>query len=94
MTNDAEAPTDGEERHPRPSFQIQIDRVHYTVHQDDLTGEQLRHVPPVPIPADRDLYEVRPGEDDRLIGDADVVEIRDGLRFFTAPRHINPGSRG
>jgi Multiubiquitin len=93
MTDDAGASAVQAERHHETSFQIQIDRVHYTVHQETMTGEQLRHVPPVPIPADRDLYEVRPGEQDRLIGDADTVEIRDGLRFFTAPHHINPGNK-
>lgn len=76
-----------------PEFRIQIDRVHYTVHQKEMTGEQLRHVPPTPIPQDRDLYEVRPGDQDRLIGNDEIVHIRDGLRFFTAPHHINPGCR-
>jgi Multiubiquitin len=89
MTDTAPAPA--EERH-EPTFRIQIDRVHYTVHQEHMTGEQLRHVPPTPIPQDRDLYEVRPGEQDRLIGNSEEVRIRDGLRFFTAPHHINPGS--
>jgi len=77
--------------HDKPKFQIQIDRVHYTVHEEEMTGAQLRLVPPPGIPADRDLWEVRPGEDDRPIAVTDVVKIRDGLRFFTAPRHINPG---
>jgi hypothetical protein len=72
-------------------FNIQIDRVHYEVSAHQMTGAQVRHVPPTPIPETRDLYEVRPGEQDRLIGDTDVVEIRNGLRFFTAPHHINPG---
>ena len=72
-------------------FKIQIDRVHYDVSTREMTGEQLRHVPPTPIPETRDLYEVRPGEQDRFIGDKDDVEIRNGLRFFTAPHHINPG---
>lgn len=75
-----------------PDFRIQIDRTHYTVHQREMTGSELRRVPNPPIPADRDLYEVRPGQPDRLIEDNTVVEIRDGLRFFTAPHHINPGS--
>lgn len=73
-------------------FHIQIDRVHYIVHEHEMTGEQLRRVPPIPIPEDRDLYEVRPGEPDRLIENHTKIEIRDGLRFFTAPRHINPGN--
>lgn len=81
------------EKHHKPEFRIQIDRVHYEVHEERMTGEQLRHVPLAPIPQDRDLYEVRPGEQDRLIGDSEEVRIRDGLRFFTAPHHINPGSQ-
>jgi hypothetical protein len=76
----------------KPEFHIQIDRVHYTVHEHEMSGEQLRRVPPTTIPEDRDLYEVRPGEPDRLIENHTKVEIRDGLRFFTAPRHINPGN--
>jgi hypothetical protein len=83
------APTEDHE----PDFRIQIDRTHYTVHQRQMTGTEIRRVPAPPIPPDRDLYEVRPGERDRLIEDSTVVEIRDGLRFFTAPRHINPGNR-
>ena len=78
---------------PERHFNIQIDREHYKVEQIELTGAELRQVPPTPIPPDRDLYEVRPGEDDLLIGDSDVVRMRDGLRFFTAPGQINPGNR-
>jgi hypothetical protein len=73
-------------------FHIQIDRVHYTVTQRQMTGQQLRHVPPTPIGPDRDLFEVVPGGPDRKIADNDVVEIRDGERFLTAPAQINPGS--
>jgi Multiubiquitin len=72
-------------------FEIQIDRVRYTVTQHVMTGAQLRALPNPPVPADRDLYEVRPGGDDLLIGDDQKVEMRDGLRFFTAPGRINPG---
>ncbi|MFO0973755.1 MAG: multiubiquitin domain-containing protein [Phycisphaerae bacterium] len=78
--------------HPHEhEFHIQIDRVHYTVKKEKMTGLELRHVPPTPIGPDRDLFEVVPGGTDRKIGDTDVVEIRDGKRFFTAPAQINPG---
>lgn len=70
---------------------IQIDREHYKVHEAQMTGAGLRLVPPTAIPADRDLFEVVPGHPDRKIEDGDVVEIRNGLRFFTAPGTINPG---
>ncbi len=73
-------------------FEIQIDRARYTVDQPEMTGAQLRSVPPTPIGPDRDLFEVVPGKPDRKIADSDVVEMKSGLRFFTAPAHINPGS--
>ena len=79
------------EKPPKEDFQIQIDRVHYTVHQSQMTGADLRRVPPSPIGPDRDLFEVVPGHPDRKIGDADSVDIRNGKRFFTAPSTINPG---
>jgi Multiubiquitin len=83
---------DEKEQHPQHEFHIQIDRVHYTVTQHFMTGEQLRHVPPTPIGPDRDLFEVVPGGTDRKIADNEEVEIRDGKRFFTAPAQINPGA--
>ena len=82
-----------DQAHSKPphEFHIQIDRVHFTLQKAQMTGAELRHVPPTPIGPDRDLFEVVPGHPDRQIGDEDVVEIRDGKRFFTAPSHINPG---
>jgi len=76
--------------HPKV-FHIQIDREHYEVADEQMTGAQLRQVPSPPIPPDRDLYQVVPGHPDLKIEDQDVVEIRNGLRFFTAPGTINPG---
>ena len=73
-------------------FQIQIDRIHYTVTKPEMTGAELRHVPPTPIGPDRDLFEVIPGGPDRKLSDADVVQIHNGKRFFTAPAQINPGA--
>ena len=72
-------------------IEIQIDRIHYKVDATSMTGTQLREVPPAPIPLDRDLFLVVPGGADQKIGDADVVELRNGARFFTAPGQINPG---
>ena len=75
-------------------FKIQIDRVHYTVTMRFMTGQQLRQVPSPPVGPDRDLFEVVPGGSDLKMGNDQVVEIRNGLRFFTAPAQINPGVRG
>ena len=76
---------------PKQVFRIQIDRVHYEVTQREMTGLQLRSVPKPPIGPDRDLFEVVPGHTDRKIADDEIVEIRDGERFFSAPAQINPG---
>ncbi len=78
--------------HEPEKFEIQIDRAHYTVHKKEMTGAELRNVPPTPIGADRDLFEVVPGGTDLKIELTTVVEIRNGKRFFTAPAQINPGS--
>jgi hypothetical protein len=79
---------------PKNGFQIQIDREHFTVNLKDMTGAQIRQVPNPPIGPERDLFEVGPAHSDVKIEDAQVVEIRNGLRFFTAPSHINPGRAG
>ena len=77
---------------PKPkTFHIQIDRMHYDVTTATLTGRELRALSESPIPAERDLFEVVPGGSDLKIADEARVEIKSGLRFFTAPGTINPG---
>ena len=90
MADDQKQAPNSEHPHP-PRFEIQIDRTHYTVTLQHMTGAQLRQVPTPPIGPDRDLFEVVPGGSDRKIADDEIVEIRSGLRFFTAPAQINPG---
>lgn len=75
------------------TVEIQIDRIHYKEPAKPMTGAELRKIPSVPIPADRDLFLVVPGGADKKIGDHDQVDLRNGMRFFTAPGQINPGSR-
>ena len=72
-------------------FQIRIDRDHFTVEKDVLTGSELRSLPKPPIGPERDLFEVVPGGSDKKIEANTDVEMRNGLRFFTAPAQINPG---
>jgi hypothetical protein len=74
------------------TVKIQIDRGHYDVPRKTLQGAELRQVPDPDVPPDRDLFEVRPGAEDVLVADDHAVEMRPGLRFFTAPGRINPGS--
>ncbi len=72
-------------------FIIRIDRTEYEWAEEKINGAQLRRLPQPPIPPDRDLFLVVPGHSDREIKDDDTIEVKDGLRFFTAPHTINPG---
>jgi len=87
--SDPAAPNEG--RRPAHEFNIRIDREHFKVSAETLTGAQLRQLPNPAIGTDRDLFQVVPGGSDTKIEREDLVEIRDGLRFFTAPAQINPG---
>ena len=84
-------PADLEKPDNDKSYDIQIDRMHYTVSGNRLTGADIRNIPKPPIPPERDLFEVVPGRPDRQVKDDDRILIRDGLRFFTVPGTINPG---
>lgn len=72
-------------------FEIRIDRDHFKVEQPSLTGGELRALLSPPIGPERDLFEVVPGGSDLKIENETPVEMRSGLRFFTAPAQINPG---
>lgn len=78
---------------PKP-FTIRIDRTEYEWSEHEISGAQLRELPSTPIPPERDIFQIVPGHPDKKIEDDDAVEVRDGLRFFTAPNTINPGTAG
>lgn len=91
-TSKQSGPTDGSEL--PVTVKIQIDRDDKVVPADllkdgKLTGDEIRHLGR--IAQDRDLFEVVLGGSDRKIGNDDAVEIRNHMRFFTAPARINPG---
>ena len=84
---------------PPSPFHIRVDRQDVQVlpaglHDGKLTGKEIRELATPPIGADRDLFEIVPGGSDQKIGDDDTVPIRDHIRFFSAPRNINPGAFG
>ena len=69
---------------------IIVDRKPVHLHQIPVTGDALRSE--LAIPADRDLFRDGRDGDDVLIEGSDPIEIHNGEKFFTAPRHITPGS--
>lgn len=75
-----------------PHVNIQIDREHFKVEAQALTGAELRALPSSPVPSSRDLFQVVPGGTDIKIADGDTIALKSGTRFFTAPSQINPGS--
>jgi hypothetical protein len=82
--------------HGRPDpkhepFPIHIDRAVFMVDTDAMTGAQLRALPNPPVGPDRDLYQVVPGGEDIPVGNDQVVHLKPGMHFVTAP-HVNPGS--
>ncbi|MBS1895817.1 MAG: multiubiquitin domain-containing protein [Actinobacteria bacterium] len=70
---------------------IRIDRVDYEVFQRKMTGAELRALPSPDVAADRDLWRDVPDKRDIKVQDEDIVRLKDGMRFFTAPGRINPG---
>lgn len=70
---------------------IRIDRADYEVFERKLTGAELRTVPSPDVAADRDLWRDVPDKRDVKLQDEDVVRLKNGMRFFTAPGRINPG---
>ncbi|HEY3888806.1 MAG TPA: multiubiquitin domain-containing protein [Caulobacteraceae bacterium] len=88
--HEPESTPDDNERQEH-KFNITIDRGEYVVTRKLMTGEELRHVPHPPIGPDRDLFEIITGGSDKKIEDDEIVEIKNGMRFITAPAHINPG---
>lgn len=75
------------------AISIRIDRVAYEIESRKMTGAQLRALPSPDVAADRDLWRDVPDKRDVKVQDEDVVRLRDGMRFFTAPGRINPGAR-
>jgi hypothetical protein len=77
---------------PHKSYTIHIDRQMFKVDQERMTGLALRALPTPSVDETRDLFEVVPGGLDVLVGDGDVVELKEGMHFVTAPRDVTPGS--
>lgn len=76
------------------TYSIHIDNKLYKVEEPTLTGAELRHLPDPNIGPDFDLFLVVRGGLDKLIGDDEVVELREGQHFVSVPRDVTPGSDG
>lgn len=57
-----------------------------------LSGSDLRTLTNPPVGSDRDLWLDVEGDLDDLVEDAEVLDLRPQMRFFTVPKVINPGA--
>lgn len=80
-----------EETNEHDHVVIFIDGEQYRPTNDDLTGSQIRQLVNPAIGPDRDLWLDVPGASDEKIENDQVVELKNGMHFFTAPAQINPG---
>jgi hypothetical protein len=92
MTTEASAEAAKKPPDNDKKIRIKIDRKPYSVKKEKLTGAEIRALPDPDIGAEFDLWLEVPGGEDRKIEAGEEVKLKDGMHFFTAPSHINPGS--
>jgi Multiubiquitin len=71
-------------------IKIHIDKQLREAQKTPMTGAELKILGEVK--AGLDLFQKIPGKDDKLIKDADSVDLKDGDQFYSAPSSLNPGS--
>jgi hypothetical protein len=76
------------------TYSIHIDNVLFKREEDSLTGAELRALPDPDISGEFDLFLVVPGGLDLLVGDDEVIQLREGQHFMSVPRDVTPGSDG
>lgn len=76
---------------PVKEIVIHIDKKQYKVSTPTLTGLGLRQLPNPDISQEYELELEVPGGEDLPIADNQVVELKNGIHFFSAPRNITAG---
>lgn len=79
-----------ENKHEDHPIKIKIDKNHYPVTEDSMTGLEIKRLGGVP-----DGYELwleQPGDVDIEVKDTDIIEIKHGMKFFSTSPTINPGA--
>ena len=80
------------EQAEKPAFVIHIDGVEYKVSQASLTGIQIKAL--AHKDAQYQLFLEQHGNDpDKLIGDTEGVQMKNGLHFYTVPPATFGGAR-
>lgn len=80
-----------EHHHGHHEVEIFVDKKRYSVERGTMTGSELKGL--AGIPQDYELWLERPGDQDKRIENNESVELKSGMKFFSVPPVINPGSR-
>jgi len=75
---------------PKGDIVIHIDKKQYRAPKEEMTGAELRAL--AGITDKYDLWKKVPGGDDIKIGRDEVVVLKNGDHFYTAPSTLNPGA--
>jgi len=78
-----------ENKHHDHPINILVDKKLIKVTDDTLTGAEIKTLGSVP--SGYELWQEVPGDKDILVNDADTVEIKSGLKFFSTKPTIDPG---
>ena len=70
---------------------IHIDKKVYKTTQSEMTGIELRALAQPKIGEMYDLVVEVPSGEDRIIGNQEIVSLKNGLHFFSVPKNITPG---
>lgn len=90
MTSENEKREDHQEAQDR--IIIVIDDKKYVAPRANMIGTELRHLAVPPIGPDRDLFaEIFGPADDKKVADDEPIRLKTGMRFYSAPKTINPG---
>lgn len=76
---------------PNNEIVIHIDKKIYKVEQATMTGAELRALPNPYITAEYQLTLQVPGGEDKPIADDEVIELKNGMHFFSVPKNLNAG---
>ena len=65
-------------------IKIKINKTHYTAPSAEMTGSALKAL--ASIPSGNKLFQEIPGkESDRVVGDAETVQLHHGDKFYDLP---------
>lgn len=91
MSNDKDTNEHGKGPKPGPhdTIVVHIDDNKRDAPKPVMTGDELRVLGPVA--ANRTLWQVIPGGDDNLVDNAEPIELKNGMHFYSVATTVGEG---